>query len=88
MSTDPIAGPVVIRGQQIGGPGQVAFEGGLVSGTSSFLYLAGDSGVSSPGAPTTWQQWPSYTDFTGPGCYLFQVDGIEFTEQIVVAVGG
>ena len=88
VNTDSAARPVVIRGARRDAVGTVRFEGGLNKGTQGFLYLGGDTGVSSGGMPPAWQQWPVTAIFPGPGCYLFQVDGVDFTERLVIEVTG
>ena len=87
VNTDPAARPALIRAARIDGTGTVAFSGG-VDTDDSYLLLAGDSGVSSPGVPVDWQQWPTTTTFSTPGCYEFQVDGVDFTESLFVHVTG
>ena len=44
--------------------------------------------MASPGVPVDWQQWPTTTTFSTPGCYEFQVDGVDFTESLFVHVTG
>lgn len=87
-------GPVLIRGRRLDGPGQVRFNGGLdqVNETDNLpgaplqaaLRLDGDSSAGEP-----WPGWPSYARMRAGGCYVYQVDGLSFTEIIVFqATGG
>jgi len=77
---DPVyRGPLLIRGGRMDGSGQVRFENG--SEPPSELWLP------SPTAPSSttsgWRSFPSYTRLRSPGCYMYQVDGLTFTETII-----
>ncbi len=78
------AGPVLIRGRQLDGPGTLAFQQG-VPGTPEPELRLNASRASSANAGE-WRQWPSLTVAPGPGCYAFQMDGEGFTDTIVFAV--
>lgn len=87
-------GPVLIRGRRLDGPGQLRFNGGLDQEYAfddladapllAALRLEGDSSAGEP-----WPGWPSYARVRTPGCYAYQVDGLNFTEIIIFqALGG
>src|SRR5207244_1077040 len=78
--------PVIVRGARIDRPGEVRFEGGVEPQASSVMYLAGGSGIYSDGLPSTWQEWVTYVDYPGPGCYVLQVDGADFSEQMLLEI--
>jgi hypothetical protein len=78
--------PVIVRGARIDGPGQVRFEGGVEPPEGPLMYLAGASGIYSAGLPSTWQEWVTYVDYPGPGCYVLQIDGYSISQQLTVEV--
>jgi hypothetical protein len=81
-------GPVLIRGGQLSGTAQLRFNGGLdqqkyiynlpIAPLMPALRLMADN---TPGQQ--WIGWPSYTRLRVPGCYAYQVDGMNFSEIIV-----
>ncbi|MBI2760442.1 MAG: hypothetical protein HYX51_03325 [Chloroflexi bacterium] len=73
-------GAILIRSQRLDQPGtvQLAIDGA----TTDRLQLPAGDGGSAADAPG-WRHWPTYSLFTGPGCYAYQVDGIGFTDVIV-----
>jgi hypothetical protein len=84
-------GPVRIRGAQLDGVHGLLFEaGGNHWSGAPVKTLERSSGAVNleAGTPTgaPWRYWPSYTYAESPGCYAWQVDGLSFTELIVVAV--
>jgi len=78
--------PSIIRGEQIDGPKTMEFFNEEDGSRSRELRFATNTQVSSGGIPYDWRQQPSLTYFPGPGCYGYQVDGIGFSEVIVVEV--
>lgn len=78
--------PSIIRGEQIDGPKTMEFFNEEDGSRSRALRFATNTQVSSGGIPYDWRQQPSLTYFPGPGCYAYQVDGIGFSEIIVVEV--
>jgi hypothetical protein len=74
-------GPVLIRGRQLDGPHAVGFGGDRVPADEMQLLAAG---AVSPGEPSGWREWPSYTRLRAGGCYAYQVDGANFSTVIVV----
>jgi hypothetical protein len=75
------AGPVLIRGVRLDGDGgdDVRFWEG--SDPPRAMQLpAGPSNSSIPGLD--WYFWPSYTRLRGPGCYAWQVDGLDFSYHV------
>ncbi len=83
-------GPVLVRGSRLDGSGVLRFNGGLVQSTYNGnwttapllteLRLAGNGSGSDTGEFSTWV---SYTRLQVPGCYVYQVDGHDFSEIIV-----
>jgi hypothetical protein len=71
-------GPVLVRGRQVDGPGEVRFESGPAP--IAELRLSQNDG---PQIGTMWPNWPTYTRIKGPGCYAYQVDGETFSDVIV-----
>jgi hypothetical protein len=78
--------PVIIRGARISRPGEVRFEGGVEPLSAPLMYLAGGSGIYSAGEPSTWQEWATFVDYPGPGCYVLQVDGADVSKQMTVEI--
>ncbi len=72
------AGPVLIRGRQLGGGGAVGFGEGHVPYDELQLL---SSGQGSPGG--RGRAWITLTRVRGPGCYAYQVDGTNFNDVIV-----
>lgn len=85
-TSEDYRGPVLIRGGELGGDGQVTFEqspewaprGPTLAGTPNELRFQG--------RPPGDLGWHGLVTFSEPGCYGFQIDGRGFTEHIVVAV--
>jgi hypothetical protein len=87
------AGPIRIRGGQLDGDGVLLLGGSLHNYWSgqpvkrvaqSDLYPELD--LIEAGTPTgePWRAWPSDTYVATPGCYVWQVDGLGFTQVITV----
>ncbi|MEA2300920.1 MAG: hypothetical protein QOE44_1455 [Solirubrobacteraceae bacterium] len=74
-------GPVLIRGRQEDGPHAVGFGGDRVP-VAEVQLLA--PGAVSPGEPSGWREWPSYTRLVAGGCYGYQVDGTTFSRVVAV----
>ncbi len=72
-------GAVLIRGGRLDGSGQVRFETGTEP--PSELWLPTPTAPSS--STSGWRNFPSYTRLQSPGCYMYQVDGLNFTETII-----
>ncbi len=70
-------GPLLIRGGRLDGSDQVRFENGAEPPSQLSLPAAPASGTSD------WRSLPSYTRLRSPGCYMYQVDGLSFTETII-----
>jgi hypothetical protein len=72
-----VQGPVLIRGHQLDGPNELRFAEGATPPAALQLQ------ASAAGHPAnTWYDWPSYTRIRAPGCYAYQVDGLDFTTII------
>ncbi len=69
-------GPVLIRGHQVDGPNEIRFDEG--EHPSAELHIE----EVSPGSTSDWRSQPSFTRLLAPGCYVYQVDGINFSEWI------
>jgi hypothetical protein len=77
------SGPILLRGERLGGTESVHFGASETAVTS--LQLTSETAASAQGRATSagWRNWPSYTFLTEPGCYAYQVDGIGLSETIV-----
>jgi hypothetical protein len=81
-AVDPAAaGPVLVRGRRLDGPGAVAFEDPVIA---ELLIEADDR----EGLGGGWRDYPSYTRLRVPGCYAFQVDSASGTWSIVFTAQG
>jgi hypothetical protein len=78
-------GPVLIRGKQLDGPHVLRFGEG--PHPTAELQLPPGDGRAATTAPG-WSNWPTYTRVRAPGCYAYQVDGLDFSEIIVVPAQG
>lgn len=83
---DPAAyqGRALIRGVRIDGPGEVRFTN-YIERQDLATALQVDTSTVAPQPSSTWPSWIGYTRIRldSPGCYGFQVDGVNFTEIIV-----
>jgi hypothetical protein len=75
------AGPVLIRGVQLDGKGAVGFGEGpfighLVIPPEPTVNMQRDGSRTAPGG----------TFVKGPGCYAFQVDGLDFSYNLIFSV--
>lgn len=80
--------PALIRGHQVDGPGTLTFNGGLDQSTYQGdwhdaprlpdLRLMGGAGYGTP-----WANFPTYTKVPAPGCYGYQVDGLNFSYTLI-----
>ena len=69
-------GPILIRGGRLDGSGPLRFE----TGAEPLPDLRLDP-LSS--GSSDWRSRESYTRLRAPGCYMYQVDGLSFTETII-----
>lgn len=82
-------GPLLIRGDALGAPGQIVFDqqpdipphGKPLLGTDRELHFG-------RGGPPIDVAWTTTITFPGPGCYGFQIDGLGFSEILEVSVAG
>ena len=72
-------GPALIRGRQMDGPSRLTFD---EVGTPEMVFPAGGT-ARGPGAAAGWKDRPSFTRVSSPGCYAYQVDGLDFTSILV-----
>ncbi len=70
-------GAVLIRGGRLDGSGLLRFETGTPPPSELWIEAAPTAG------PLDWRNHPSYTRLQSPGCYMYQVDGLNFTETII-----
>jgi hypothetical protein len=70
---------VLIRGHQLDGPNPVRFNGGIDqdSGVTFPLLTALRLEGSDPA------NWATNTRLRAPGCYIYQVDGLTFSEYLI-----
>lgn len=74
-------GPFMVRGQRLGGPGSVSF-GGSSPAMAAFVEPPGpDANTNGPYRTPPGSIW-----IQQPGCYGFQIDGLTFSETIVIDV--
>jgi len=71
-------GPVLIRGQQVGGDIPLLFQEGTEGSLKTELRLQDAANIAHG-----WRNWPSYTIVRTSGCYAYQIDGDNFSEIVV-----
>ena len=79
--------PALVRGGQIGESAPIRFVVGGNNPSIPTLALrtgADDSAMSEPG----WRTQQATIEVTDPGCYAFQVDGVNLLEFVVFEVTG
>jgi hypothetical protein len=76
--------PALIRGHRLDGPEEIRFNDGARP-DPELRFPAGSTGAWGAGYPDT-RQLPSYSRFEAPGCYAWQVDGLDFSYTIVFEV--
>jgi hypothetical protein len=76
-------GPILVRGHQLDGPTEIAFQEGLDTPVEREKRLHDPAGTS-PTAGVRW--WGGYTLWRAAGCYAIQLDGLDFSENIVFEV--
>jgi hypothetical protein len=78
-STSSYDGPVVVRVGRLDGPGRglvrLYYEASASRGDAVVFTLIGLS-----------RNWPSGTFVSGPGCYAYQLDGLNLTDTLVFKV--
>jgi len=75
-------GPVLVRGRRLDGDAPLRF-GANGQYDLEELQLPVRAWATSDGVDPSWRQWPSYTGAEGAGCYGYQIDGLDFTRQVV-----
>jgi hypothetical protein len=80
VATRRYRGPIVIRGRQLGGPGELRFGGARMPARELLLSAPGAVAVAEPPG---WRVWPNYTRLRASGCYEFDVKGASLHERIV-----
>lgn len=82
LSTDAYSGPVLVRGVRLDRSGVALFRG-QDEIIRSALLLPEEGWATTDGLEAGWRMWPSAVGVGEAGCYLLQVDGTDFTEQII-----
>jgi hypothetical protein len=72
-------GPFVVRGKRLDGPGRISI-GGSPTAVGPIVVPPGPTMNTSAGYRTV----PGSTWVTAPGCYAWQVDGLRFSDVIVI----
>lgn len=82
------AGPVLVRGRRIDGPGELRFP---YDGAGTELRLADGAFAGDPSVPhpngtreTGWRYWAPGAVVPADGCYAVQIDGRNFSEVLVM----
>lgn len=73
-------GPVLVRGARLDTGGSAFFDD---DGVTSILMLPAESLQTSHDLPAGWRIWTPGLGVDAAGCYLLQVDGTNFSEQII-----
>lgn len=83
ISRPEYTGPALIRGKRIDSTGDVRFapSGAALATDLRFEY---DTRVRAGGSEEGWRFLPSTVSFGAPGCYAFQIDGLDWTVTIVM----
>ena len=76
-------GPALVRGSRIDATGDMLFDPGY-GPTTAGLHFDYDTGVRAAGFDEGWRFLPSTVLIRAPGCYAFQIDGIDWTATIVM----
>jgi hypothetical protein len=80
-------GPLLIRGQQIGGPDGLGFGDPEFPPRPELQIAPREPGTPTPsGSRDPWRFFPSAERVTAPGCYGLQIDGTSFSKVIVIRV--
>ncbi len=77
-----IAGPLLIRGRQIDGAATALLATRGSSTLGEELLLPVDIEEPSSRDEAGWTSWPVTVSLAGPGCYAFQIDGVNFQQVI------
>lgn len=77
-------GPALIRGRQLDGTQEVRF--GEVAQPARELVFSSTLTEHPDGLPDGWRALPSETLVRVPGCFAWQVDGLDFQEIVVFKV--
>lgn len=80
-SSGDYTGPALIRGYQLDGKSELRFGDGPTPATS--LRFEVETGVRSEFTVNGWRDNPSFTRIKTPGCYAWQVDGLDFQTLII-----
>ena len=79
VSKPEYPGPILVRGRQLGGNNVIRFEYAQGPIHDEMMLDEFNKTPNSSG----WNFWPSTIVIPGPGCYGFQIDGLDFTDVIV-----
>ena len=81
LSGPQYQGPFMVRGKRLDGPGTVAF-GGSSPAITTFVEPPGPD----PNSYGPYRTPPGSFWVKGPGCYGFQIDGLSFSQIVVIDV--
>ncbi|MGH2470888.1 MAG: hypothetical protein ACRDG6_00585 [Candidatus Limnocylindria bacterium] len=82
ISRPDYTGPALIRGRRIDGADQVRFDPDR--GTVTDLRFEYHTGVRAAGSDDGWRFLPSTVLIGAPGCYGFQIDGLDWSVTIIM----
>ncbi len=85
ISKPDYPGPILIRGRQLDGPNKIGFEYGQSRQPQEEMRL---DDANNNGTTYGWSFWPSGISFPSLGCYGLQIDGLNFTDTIILNVVG
>lgn len=89
-TTPAYRGPLLIRGGQLDGANAVRFLEGpgpdIASSTAERHLDDTSPELNHSNDAEGGRRWGGYTLFRAPGCYAYQVDGLNFSEVIVIQV--
>jgi hypothetical protein len=83
ISRPDYTGPALIRGRRIDAAANVQFDPGY-GPTTRELHFEYDTRVRAAGSDEGWRFLPSTVVIDAPGCYAFQIDGLDWTVTIVM----
>lgn len=83
ISRPEYTGPALIRGRRIDAAGEVRFVPGAGTMTPE-LRFEYDTRVRAAGSEQGWRFLPSTVVLGAPGCYAFQIDGLDWSVTLVM----
>lgn len=83
ISRPDYTGPALIRGRRLDAAAVVQFDPGY-GPTTTDLHFEYDTRVRAAGSDEGWRFLPSTVLIGAPGCYAFQIDGLDWSITIVM----